>query len=435
MADYTVGIEFVAGSFTNVTADVLQLSINRTLASPANPLRPGSTNIQFRNDDGTYSPDNPNSAFAGLMRPDLQIKVQATDASSTRGLFLGTIDDWRVAPGFPSTATISGRDKVKQLREVTITTSLFQGYQVNSIFAEVFNAANVSSYNVDISDANAIPFVWFRDQRASDAIQELIESGYFFAFADGNGVFQVKDRYFDASGTVVCSHNQAYSMGYSLAIDDVFNDAIVEGRERQVVNSTQVLAEIVDAIAIPGQSHVNFSLEYFDPQNLAPAPGTSMVSPVSSTDYLANTSSDGSGSNATSTTSVAVTFYGQTAVNTIYNASANEVFLTKFQLRGNPVQRRPSISARAADVNSSQVVYGKKTYRVENRFLQGFDFTQNYATFLVDRNKDPVPEIPFTLVNELPAMLDINLGDLIHVTNSITGADRDWETRMSHSSA
>lgn len=420
MADYFVGIEFVSGSFTNVTADVTQASITRILAGTFTAFRPGGATLQLVNDDGRYSPDNPNSQYAGLIRPNLPMKITATDASSTRGLFLGEIDDWSVQPQIGGAATVTARDVGKTLRVRTVTTSLFQDYNVASTFAEVFNAVDVSSYSVD-AIKESIPFAWFRDQRADTAINELLKSGFYFAYVDGNGVINVKDRYYDATGTVVSSHNSGWSMSYALTDDEVINDAVVESRERQLVNSTQVLGSVVSPIPVPANSYVNFRTEYLDPQNLAPVPGTQMVTPVASTDYLVNVSSDGSGSDRTSTTSVYTTFFGQTAVNTVYNGTASEVFITKFNLRGKPVQRRPSVSARAQDVSSSQAVYGKKTYQIASEFFQGFEFAQNYATFIVDKEKNPAPDMSFGLVNEFPEILDIDLGSLIHITNSITG--------------
>jgi hypothetical protein len=68
-------------------------------------------------------------------------------------------------------------------------------------------------------------------------------------------------------------------------------------------------------------------------------PAVNMVPPVPS-DYFAGTTPSSAGAdlatsrNATATTSVAVQFFGETSVSTVFNGSGDTVYLNKYQLRG-----------------------------------------------------------------------------------------------------
>lgn len=430
---YSVEIEFDPGSFTDITSRVDGFTIAREIAGLFRDLTPSDCTLVLDNWNSDFSPDYPSSAYAGMMRPNIAIRVRATHSSSTYNLFTGLVDEWRVDPTMQAQrrATIRARDEIKNLRNRTITSSLFTNFNVGSLFEDVLSLSGITSRGVDpIADETA--FAWFRDENGSAAVSEILRSGFFFGYVDAGGQFRVRNRYFDQEGMVVGSYSEYFGLTYTKNDDDVLNDIAVEAAPRQTQSQVSTVAYIADPITIPASSHVGFWLEYLDPDNGEPAPAVDLVMPVNSSDYLTNTASTGGGTDRTATTSVQVSFFGQTAVNTVFNGSGDDVFLHKYQIRGKSVQRRARIAATAED-GSSQAVYGDRNFTLSNDLITRQAFAQDYADFLRDRNAEPVPGVSMTLRNEFPAILGHELGDLVHVVNTETGvASRHTISRIEH---
>lgn len=435
MADpvYYVGIEFESGSFTTITDDVLKANINRNLGDALSGFRPGGAQFILINQDGKYSPDNVSSDFAGLMRPQLPIKMTATYAGSSFNLFTGTIDDWRLNPnlGSPRNTTISARDNGKRLKNINITTSLFANYNVGSLYHEVLTAGSVNSFQIDTMDDDS-PFTWFKDVPAQDAINELSRAGFSYTFVDGAGVFNVKRRYYELSGSIQSSLDEFYDMNYGFSDDNIFNLVTVEGEPREADTATQTLAFIPNAYFIQASSHISFALEYLDPLNNEPAPGVDMISPVNSLDYKTNTFLDGSGTDRTDVCSVVTQFFGQTATTSLFNGSGDDVFLTTFNLRGTPIHRRPRFSV-FSENSSSQALYDIKEMRLYSPYLKDQEYAQNYSNYLLARNLNPEREISVVLRNEFPLLLNADVAGQLHLANTFLGVNsRHVITGLSH---
>jgi hypothetical protein len=396
-------------------------------------FRPGGSQFILINQNGKYSPDNTASPFAGLMRPQLGIKMTAVHSTETFNLFTGTIDSWALSPNLksPRNCTLSARDNGKLLKNVNITTSLFANYNVGSLFHEVLTEAAVNSFQID-QIADVSPFTWFRDYNAKNAIDDLALSGFSYTFVDGGGVFNVKRRYYEITGSVVASLNESYDMRYGLSDDAVFNLINAEGEPREPDTVTQTLAFIPSAFFIPSSSHIAFSLEYLDPSNNEPAPGLDMITPINSLDYKANEFLDGSGVDKTSVASVSTKFFGQSAVNTVFNGSDSGIFLTSLNLRGKPVHRRPRFTTTAQD-SSSQSLYETKEIRMFSAYFENQTFTQDYSDYLLERNKDPNKDMSISIRNEFPLVLSTELSDQFHLVNSFLGVnENEIITAISH---
>jgi hypothetical protein len=338
-----------------------------------------------------------------------------------RSLFTGFIDDWKPDPSLSAIRNtyITARDAGKVLRHKTITTSLFTNYNAGSLFTEILTGAGVSSLSVDTMD-DVIPFAFYRDRNAQNAIDELIQAGYSFAYIDGAGTFNVKKRYYEIEGSIVGSLSEFMALNYTLSDRAVYNYVTVEGEPRRAATSTQTLASLPTPFYIPASSAISFFLEYLDPANSEPVPGIEMVTPVSSTDYLTNAASNGGGANLTATTSVSAVFFAQTAYNTVFNGSATDAYLTKYTLRGKPVQRLSRFTA-LSEHASSQNFYGTLVYALSNPLIGDQRFGQNYADFILARNADPFPELGCVIQNEFPLLLSAEVSDQLHIVNTFSG--------------
>jgi len=157
------------------------------------------------------------------------------------------------------------------------------------------------------------------------------------------------------------------------------------------------------------------------------------VTPVNSTDYQTFVNSDGTGAEHTGTTSLSATFFGESAVCSIFNGTGTDVWLTKFQIRGQSIQRKPDVSYTSEDIASSQAVYGVRGFRLDNRLISDQFFVEDYANFLRDRQKNPVPQMNATFRNQFPDQLGMDVVVKLHLTDAHLGiADEFNIERIKH---
>lgn len=75
---YTLGVEFVAGSYTNLTSLCLQAQVERQLITLFESPRPGHAMFVLANEDARLSPQNSASPFYPNIVPGKQVKLEAS---------------------------------------------------------------------------------------------------------------------------------------------------------------------------------------------------------------------------------------------------------------------------------------------------------------------------------------------------------------------
>jgi hypothetical protein len=434
---YSVQIGPGPNSLNAVTGDAMRVVVDRRVGNVFQKLRPGKATVTLDNESRDYSPSNSASALVqdGSIRPQSTVIIQATWAGSTYPLFCGQIQEIKQEPLIKDrSVSIVAEDNARALQDAVISTTLFTDTQINSIAAAVLVDAGVNSFSID--DLNDIsPFATFERRDALNAIMEIVEAGFYNAYVGADGVFNLKTRYWDQEGVAgsgtTSYTNLFYKLDYALNDDDVINKAQIRGVPREVL-SVSTVAWSAGVIAVPASSHVSFFLDYVEPTTLRRTVATSMVTPVTSADFLANTASGGGGSDVTSAVTVDTTFFAETAVTTVFNATGATAYLNKFQLQGSPIPLQPLITSES-NVASSQALYGVKAFALTNDLIAGQTFLQNYADFITARQHDPVPRIQPSWRNEFPDVLERDLGNVLSLVEDETGINGKFTvTRMSH---
>jgi hypothetical protein len=425
---YNVMIEWQSGSFTELGDDVLSIQTTNQAAGLFKKIRAGSAKLTLDNFNGKYSPANTSSALDGFLIPGKVVKIEATESGSTYQLFTGKIDSFKADPDLNKARKmlIDMRDEMKTVNDRTITTSVFVNTDVTSVITSVLEAAGVADYHVHGLSNDIFPFAWFEDRNAKNVIQDVIEAGFYRAFVDGAGEFHFHSRYWDQEGSVVGSFNEFFSMNYQLDDGDVANKITVRGTPRVRDTDVTTVAFIATPFLIQASAGIGFFLNYFDPDNKEPAPADNMVTPVNSTDYQSFVNSDGSGAEHTNVLSASVTFFGESAVCSVFNGTGTDVWLTKFQLRGQSIQRKPDVSFTAEDASSSQVLYGVRGFRLDSRLISDQGFVEDYANFLKDRNKNPAAAITVKFRNQFPVQLGMDPGSKVHLTDALLGIEAEY---------
>ena len=140
----------------------------------------------------------------------------------------------------------------------------------------------------------------------------------------------------------------------------------------------------------PGQTKV-FEALYPNPSSGNDAVEVdAWTTPVATTDILAWTASDGTGTNLTSDITISATKTGERMVITLTNSATGSVaYLTKIQARGTAVTTRNPVVVRAID-SASKTKYGERKYEAESRFFPDSKMAQQWCDYQLSIYESPV---------------------------------------------
>lgn len=189
----------------------------------------------------------------------------------------------------------------------------------------------------------------------------LSELGYIYQKADGTVVFESRNRRAISEGSIATFTDTAEITGIEIPVsrDDSLSRVQVITHPRFVdAAATTVLFRLDNPLQVGGQSEVTILGPYRDPnQEAARVGGTDMVTPVASTDYVANSQSDGAGSDKTASVALTVNFGGNGARVLIENSSTSTVWITLLQLRGRGIYDYQTVVLEAVD-DEAQISVG-----------------------------------------------------------------------------
>lgn len=434
---YKFEVEMAAGVFTDVSSYLVRASFERSIGTMLDNIR--ADNAMFELDDvaGAFAPRR----GAGI-KPGRQVKLTASHVSSVYALFSGRATHVRNQPlvGDHQKSIIEAVSDMDRVARRTITTSLYQNINAGSLFTEIMTRCAVASFAAD-AFGGTIGFAWYHERDAVNALEELVRSGDYYLYVDGSGTVNLKNPawgfesinpyveadYVDANYVrQVEEFSEFFDLQYGLTADRVYNDVKINSRPRRIATDIATVAVLNAPALIPSSGALGFWLTYQDPVlGGAPTPVASFQTQVASTDYYAAVASDGSGANKTSTLSVQLTRFGETAVATVVNGTSGDVWLTRFNLHGYPVRDLGALGFQTED-SSSQAVYGRRSFTMDDCLIQDLSYISSLATDILSTRKEPQSDLVMTLVNEFPTVLLYNIGDSVSVVNSVTGVNSPW---------
>lgn len=189
----------------------------------------------------------------------------------------------------------------------------------------------------------------------------LSEFGLIYVKADGTVVFESRNRRALSEGVVDTFEDTKTISGFAAAIarDDNLSRVQIVTHPRKVDSqNTSVLFRLDNPLEVGPNSERTVFGPYRDPdQEAARVGGVDMIAPVASTDYLANSSSDGTGTDLTASVSLTVSFGGNGASVKITNNAAQVAWITLLQLRGRGIYDYQNVVLDAVD-DAAQIEIG-----------------------------------------------------------------------------
>ena len=158
------------------------------------------------------------------------------------------------------------------------------------------------------------------------------------------------------------------------------------------------------------------------------------TTPVATTDYLANSASDGGGTNLTSSIAIVATKFAKAMKLVITNNHATlDAYMTFLQARGTPVTQADPVRIVGEDA-TSQTTYGERTSPISPEWLPDTSEAQEWADFHLGIYKDPIPFMEISIIGNksaayLSEALNRDIGDritLVANTRAKLGINRDF---------
>ncbi len=221
--------------------------------------------------------------------------------------------------------------------------------------------------------------------------------------------------------------------GYNilLAEDGLLNASIIRAHPVITDTSLKVLYKLGTPLPIHAGQTVQFSAHYTDPSGLSQVSGTNMQTPVATTDYLANTAQDGSGTNKTANVTVTATYYGDTVYYSIYNNDSGGVYITFLQARGYGIYYGNSIES-TIDDTTSQDDYGYFPFQFDMKYQKDTYLADMYGKAVIEEYKLPKSRITKMKYlanlnkNHLVSFLLLSIGSLILGTEDRSGISNHY---------
>ena len=274
-------------------------------------------------------------------------------------------------------------------------------------------------------------------ETAMSAFQKLCQSelGQIFVRRDATKgetlVFEDRHARVKNSVSDAIFVNDTSALEVSRSRDQLLNIVRVVTHMRRVDDAaTTVLYSLGDAApkVDPSDSIFPFG-PYRDPtQEAARVGGTEMVTPASTTDFLMNTSADGTGSNITSSFTCTAVFGANGVQWTITNNGAVTGYVTKLQCRGKGVYDYSRAILTAND-SSSQTSFGDNVLTMDMSYQTDANIGQLSADYLLHLYKDLLTYVPTMsyIANRndflMTQAIQLDISDRIGVTEDVSGLE------------
>lgn len=404
------------------------------------------------NRSGDYSSFNSASPLYGNLLPGRKIRLQAGEGGGFPYTFPITWRDHTEWVGYlerlEPIPSLHGDHRVRliatgplgRLNQRRVRLAMQTSRATGVAIGDVLDAAGwaAADRSIDTGDTTMTRW-WVDEQYTINALRtvEETEGGFVYESKDGKIVFEERLHRLSSphqTSQATFSDAAAAARSYSTLsqldpLPFVFNDFRVSVRLYTVAGLavlwTHPETGADSPLIAPGESK-DFWSSYPNPDSATDAFAVdAWTTPVATTDYLANSASDGSGTNMTADIGVAVSKFAQAMKITLTNNTTPGAYITFLQARGTAVLSADPAWVSATD-SASQTAYGERTFPTPGAFIPTSQEALDYAHYHLALSKDAVPflELSFIAnrnVTTLAEAMGRDIGDRITVVNSNLG--------------
>ncbi len=412
------------GTYDNISADVLKVSIRggRDVASAlTGKVKAARVTLTVANDDDRYSPFNTSSVLTGNLVPKRSVKIRS-EAPVVRDLFTGQIE--RIAPAVGNnrakTATITCLGVFGQLTQNEVNIAYQASITSGDAIDDILDAASWGATDRTIDGGTQTFKNWDVDSvQAITALRrvEESESGLLVESKEGKIAFEDRDHRMGLPHIVAQSEYSDDPTAKGVLryesireldpLRFIYNDFRATVRKKAtnagVTLWTHSEANTTgDAPEIEAGDSVTYWARYPNPASRTDGTGVAAwTALVATTDYTANSASNGSGTDHTSDLTIVETDFARSKKIQITNDASVNVFLTKLQYRGTEVYELDPVSVQAED-STSQTAYGQRTFARSELavYIPDSATAQEWVLYNLSLHKDPSPMLGITVTGQ-----------------------------------
>ena len=405
---------------SDITAEAIDLSWDRGrdyASQLSGNSKSGKLSATLFNTSGKYSPNNTSSPITGKIEPGLRIKVLGGSASAfpyafpiiftdTNPLWTGYLQEIRPEPSSKGAkrAKLVAYGVLGYLNDFRIDLATQTSVRTEVAIGAILDDAGLASGDRTLATGlTTMTRFWVDGMNTINALRipEETEGGFIKESKDAKVVFE--SRHTRLSGDYLTSQATfSDASGATLAFQAIDQidplSTIVNHTEATTRTYTVGSVAVLWTLGETGGESPQLAPQEtrtYEARYPNPASGNNAVevnawtTPASTTDYTANSASDGSGTNLTSSLVVTNTKVAQRMILTVKNNHAStHAYLTKLQARGTPVTQSQQ-TVRAIDT-VSQAKYGERKFVAETEFIPSTAEAQQWCEFQLSIYATPV---------------------------------------------
>lgn len=402
--------------YFNESAYVLGLSWERGYSMPLGGLTKAMAEIQLDNTSSRFTPrymgGNSELYTAQPLRSPVILNAGFNlGADINLPQFAGVITEQPELSTRNKTYSIKASDYIDYFENKYLDHAvMYTGINTSSVLTNLSTlmGMNTAQYDYD-TGINVLPFAFFDvGTKFSDAFNQLTEAENGRFYQDESGIFKFENRYH--------WQNSPYTQVQKVITTAMVIDAqspnldhlvnVVEVRGKQYVKQPlQILINYSLATLINANSTVELFFNYTDPVLQITAPTNGGTDSY----YIANTQSDGNGTDSTSSVSVkSISNFSQASKIVFQNNSSSNLYLTSVVISGRSAKNIQDIYIRSQD-DSSVTAYQERLQSIDNNFINDPTWAASLARMLLDDYSSP-ENLQRITIRAIP---ELQLGDLI----------------------
>lgn len=321
---------------------------------------------------------------------------------------------------------IDFEDGMRYIQKADTFKAIQQNIDIDDAIGQVLDYIEYPTiWSRSLEDSSDVLNYWWANDKASTEIQRLADAelGTFFVAADGKAKFYSRHH----TATAVLSLTQS----------DFLKDIPLPEPEEVVRNVIKVVAHplttaagenlwtMVDKPLVANGASFTVWASYS--YNNESVPAINVLTPVSATDYTANTAQDGSGTDKTSGFSVSsFTDFGKTAKIVMLNSSGSDAYITLLKVRGDALYS-PNSSTQIEEDTASIADWGRSEFILDSDWQQSSALAEDYALWLVSFLPEPQKFIRVDMEGRPDKQFTPDLFDILDVELAKIGIDQNFK--------
>lgn len=410
--------------YNDESSRVLSLAYERELNMPLGGLTKALADVRLDNTSGRYTPryaGGTSELFTAIL-PRRPIVINAgfnyAGVDNMVPQFVGVTDKSVKLDSRGRTASLHATDFIGFLQNQYVDkTAMFTTERTDVVIENLLSQAGFGTAQYDLDTGiNIVKFGLFEQgTRFADIIDELVRSEYGHFYQDEEGVLRFENRqhwsnypHYNVQRVVATSQVIEARMPET---DHIINVVEVKSSPREVTSS-QLIWQTggyggAGVVTLPvGNTEVWAS--YNDPIFSITTPVSNGTTGQTSF-FVANTESDGSGTDVTSSVTLkSITNFAQTSKLVFTNSYSTEVFITTLDIWGRPARKTGDIYYKSK-IGSSITAYEEQPIVIENKYIQDSSWAQSLANLILQDFAEPENLQELTI----RAIPELQFGDLI----------------------